>query len=532
MRQAWWVASWVAVLAVAVVMAWASLATTREFGVGLSNDSRSYIVAARSIAAGEMPADVNALGVSRIQTHFPPGYGALLAATGRETRVAARYVNALLLIASTLTCAAIIALATRSPGRTTLAASLFAFAAGTSESHLFLWSEPPFQLFMLATMLFLGLHLKTSARRWLVLAALAACAAFMTRLAGVVVIGSGLIALWIGSTSRPRRERLIDLATFGILAAAPTFAWLLYVSSGTGTVASRTIAYVPVPLAKIENALDVLSEWILYRWQADRLRSMAALLTIELILWMLWRTGRTLHLRRRDVRAEPLSPWAVMPFVYLLAYPLFLAISISWIDEATPLDRRILYPMHVAAIVLLCLLIPLASIWLRAIAVGLVALQAASAHEYLQTSRAIGLGYASRKWHRSPALRFIRGLPADAKIMSNNALLVDLAADRRTVQLPSVDTAAAATRPALATSAMNRLNWQLKGGAYYIRLLDPPGSVNRHVTQPQLESFLHVRRLKKYRDGSIYFVEPRVSATTAPTTGPTTPSVTTASSTR
>lgn len=497
-----------ALVVIAALVAFSTLRATRTNGIGLSNDSRSYLVAARSITEGGGPVERSAMGLVRPQTHFPPGYPAILALAGGEPRMTTRYLNACLLFASTLLCAGLIFCATQSYGRALLAGSLFACAAGTVESHVFLWSEPPFQLLMLATILFIGLHLRRPSRAWLLLAAVAASAAFMTRLAGVVVVGSAVLSLWIAASGRSHKVLLAESIAFLVIATAPMVTWMAWVSSGTGQMASRTVAYVPVPPNKLTGALDTLSEWLIYHAQPPRLVAMATLLVFELIAWMIWRAGRAILRRRQSVESEESATWLIMPLVYLLAYPMFLAISVPLIDSATPLDRRILYPMHVASILLFCQLVPLGAIWLRGAVVALVGLQAFSGVQFFREARRIGLGYARASFTRSPTIRFVRTLPPNARILSNDFVTIELAGHHDALQLPWIDQKAAATRPSVVRSATARLPWQFASGGYYVRLVrDGEGSPNQ-LSQAQLESCLKLRRIKKYRDGVVYAIQP------------------------
>jgi hypothetical protein len=132
--------------------------------------------------------------------------------------------------------------------------------------------------------------------------------------------------------------------------------------------------------------------------------------------------------------------------VFALIYPLFLIASLTFVDASTPLDDRILSPLLVASLAL----VVLASgdvlgrgrgpRWLRAgiglAAVGFLALTLYRGGGAVLALREDGQGYAARAWQDSELIRWVRELPEEVSIYSNELDAVYLRAGRQAFQVP------------------------------------------------------------------------------------------------
>lgn len=488
-----------------------SLFITRT-GTGLSRDARSYLQLSRFIAATGIPGHVDENGnVTGVETHFPPGYPYLLSVAGRvmgdSALSAARYVDALLLAGSITLAAAIAWSGTRSPARGVAAAVLFSAAVGTCHTHLSVSSEPPFGFLMLAALFALTLHDRRGGWRWLILAAAVAGIGVLVRYAGMALVLAGSVAL----VSRPRpiawRRRILQAVVFAAIAALPILGWIAWYTLHTGNaLAARPgVTWNATGSDRLLTALGAIGEWIAYEFYSTPLRFTLGGIALLSIIALV-----TLALRRlRSTDAAGLAA----PLAYVVVYPLFLLFSVSFVDAATPFDRRILYPLHVSCVLLLVMALPQRR-WANCLLVVFVLTQALSAAVWLRTARELQLGYNSLTWQREPAIVFLRSLPRNATIVTDNTEVVELAAGRSSIALPRVDTLADPGDRDAHRLAMAELRTRVPDGAYLILINRNKGS-RRYTPLSRLAKAFALRPAGDFPTGPAFIIErPELRPTT------------------
>jgi len=127
--------------------------------------------------------------------------------------------------------------------------------------------------------------------------------------------------------------------------------------------------------------------------------------------------------------------------LYLFAYLASIVASMTMFDAATKFKLRILSPVFVC----LLILVVYAGIWLRKRNRGVVIaftiiLLGFSLYEQNNTVAALskgGIGYASFQWYDSEAMAFLRELPGDVMIFTNQPGAVYLYTGRGAYVLPS-----------------------------------------------------------------------------------------------
>jgi hypothetical protein len=126
--------------------------------------------------------------------------------------------------------------------------------------------------------------------------------------------------------------------------------------------------------------------------------------------------------------------------LFIFAYLASIVASMTMFDAATKFKLRILAPAYVGLFILLVY----AGIWLRkrnralVIVLTLVVLGFSMYKQFItfdQWSRS-GLGYASFQWYDSQAMAYLRNLPADIRIYTNEPGAVYLNVGRGAVILP------------------------------------------------------------------------------------------------
>jgi hypothetical protein len=121
------------------------------------------------------------------------------------------------------------------------------------------------------------------------------------------------------------------------------------------------------------------------------------------------------------------SPLMRISLLFLVMYPLFLVVSISFADYTTPLSYRIMLPEFVLAFPLLFASVckirgRLPVLANRALGIACLALFAAyavRAGDLFWKIHSVGLGYSSARWKNSKILSFIRRLPPNTTVYTN-----------------------------------------------------------------------------------------------------------------
>src|SRR5439155_11104528 len=127
-------------------------------------------------------------------------------------------------------------------------------------------------------------------------------------------------------------------------------------------------------------------------------------------------------------------------WTFAAIYLAFLLFSITFVDAYTPLDHRILAPLHIVFIVLIVsALLPSESIAkvrsvrncvTLALCAAFLIFQAQVAARWIRAAPDKWLGYANTSWKRSPLVAYVAKLPPQTLLYSNGVDVLYLLADR------------------------------------------------------------------------------------------------------
>lgn len=279
--------------------------------LGISPDSRSYLAAAESVAAGGgFYAEVVGRGISGIMVHWPPLYPALLVVFRLVTLGSliegAALVNFL--------AAALLFWQMYRQQVGGVAVLLILLSPAFLTVYGMVWTESLFLVFVAVFLTYATRYWQqpgTQSVRWMILAAMLAS---LTRYIGVTVIGTGLVLVLA-------RRRYQHLAWFALLSFLPLVVWLGRNYRLTGTLMG---ARNPSPYTLGDNLVVTIIGLLL-------MLSPAVMLII--LLW---------HRIRR-------APWRVdllPPLLFAGFYLLFLVGS-STLVHYDPINLRLLSPVLV-----------------------------------------------------------------------------------------------------------------------------------------------------------------------------------------
>lgn len=424
-------------IAIALVGAVRLLFATSVWGIGIDSDGVVFLSGAQNLLRGK---GLQALldGTLAPLTHFPPLYPLLLAAvktTDLTSLAGARWLNICLFAANiTLLGAVTQAYTPHARWLAVMVAGLLALSPDMILIHIVALTEP---IFLFTT--FLGLfaltkHLERPTWPRLLLAASATSLAFLARYPGIVCVLTGAIALLLWShTSYSKRIR--DTALFLCISCLPMAMWVLRNALVAGTATNRTIVVHPLTTGHIQSFFYTLSTWLLPYSRLYPLDPGIRILLMAVIGSTIVSVYRWLS--RNTQNTEDVFEWLRRPIHQPLAvlgtfvgiYIGFVAFSISLFDLSTPLDHRILLPVHIAVVMLVACALHyalhsleqktkphyvFASLWGILMLLSLI-----SSQEFLHTFHTYGWGYSGKAWQKSAIIAEIRTLPVETRIYTN-----------------------------------------------------------------------------------------------------------------
>ncbi len=425
-------------------------------GAGASPDSAVYLGAARGLIAGEglVVPDPESGRLAPL-AHFPPLYPALLAAgglAGGDPWRAARWISALLFGANAMLVGLAVRRASGSAACAALAAAIALFSVDLLYVHVHAWSEPLAIGLGTGALLAAAHHAASGGRGSLLAAALLSALALLTRFAALPLVAAAALGiLWRGRGGV--RERGRRAALYAGLSLAPLALWLARSRAVAGTAANRELALHRVSAEHLESAAATAAGWVAVPGLPGSARPLL------LALALLGGAALVAGLARRDRRADPAERDRIS-LLWMLALTVacsaaFLAVSISLFDFDTPLDRRILAPLHVAAI---AFAVGAAGLLARGrgralgaalLAAGIVfaGLRAEGARRPLLRWHEEIPGYASRAWRDSRLVAEIADLPPARVVYTNDPWGVFLVTGRVVRSIPwTVDVTTARPR--------------------------------------------------------------------------------------
>jgi len=444
-------------------------------GLSLSDDSIAYVAGARSMLAGHGYREAW-LASNEPVTHFPPGFSSILAFLGLfglDPLRGTRFVNALLFGLNAGLLGILVWRMTPSLTAGLVIAALFVTNSEMLQVHAAAMSEPLFIFLSLGAFWNFDLYFErppSSVGRgiagewwWLVTCGAFSGMAYLTRYAGLALVATFIFAITILRSTWRKRFTSIGIFLAGFLPFA--LGWFLRNRLVAENATNRTFAWHPILADNFTIGTRVFSEFFIpmESWrreifkQGGIVETMIAIVLGALLIWTLRRVWIYL------MRPKQASAWArggkesrevvsLTTGLYIFAYLASIVASMTMFDAATKFKLRILSPVFVGMLIMLVAF----GIWMRnkqrvLVVIATIILLGFSAYKQTitveQWARG-GLGYASFQWYDSQAMEYLRGLPDDTKIYTNEPAAVYLYTGRGAYVLPSrYDSAIAQERP-------------------------------------------------------------------------------------
>lgn len=494
------------------------LRTTPD-GLGLSDDSIAYIAGARSLAAGEGYREAW-LASNQPVTHFPPAFSSVLAFFGLfgvDPLRAARWVNALLFGLNAWLLGILGWRMTPSLTAGLVLAGLFVTSGEMFQVHAVTMSEPLFIFLSLLSFWMFDLYFERDHHwLWLIACGTFAGMAYLTRYAGLALVVTFIVALLILHTNW--KKKLVSIGIFLASAIPWALGWSIRNRLVAGNATNRAFAWHPLTSENINTGIRVFSEFFIpvERWrqaivkQPGIVEGLIILVLGAVLVWVVVTAWKYL--------SKPLTPnpsslvkGEVISFttgLYIFAYLASIIASMLMFDAATKFKLRILAPVFVSLFILLVVF----GIWLRSkrrevVILATVLLLGISMYKQTITTNTwakSGLGYASFQWYDSKAMAFLRELPDDVMIYTNEPGAVYLYTGRGAYVLPDRFDSATAQERANFEQGVTSMQANINSGKAVLALFDDGDNVSEDV--PALTAGLYLAH--KSAGDSIYTAKP------------------------
>lgn len=491
-----------------------------RFGVDVEPDSAVYMTSGIRFARGEGVSMPNLIGAPRPMVWFPPvtpWMVALCEWSGMDIRKSFGVFNA---VAWGILIGWVGWLAWRVAGRRPVVGVLAAGAILTSSSicavHGYLYSEPPFFLCLLGGLAALAAWWERPCFQWVVAAGICIGLGLLTRYVGLTLVMLGGLALLV----RPGinlRQRMVDLAGFGVLSAGPMYGWHLWMKIGRSALsAERALEWHPITGAQMNEGIASLAWLVVPMREADSLWAtrtllglMIAAVAVAIWGWLGRRDGRT-------PRAKLLSlpPLVGLSTGFIGIYLAFLVVSISIADACTPLDWRILSIIVPPGVLVLAYLAKVA-VAERFGKIG------CAVGGLMAIALLVNLGHSTFVYdvcrervcwmpgETSPVLEALRAVPAQAVVFSNAPCELYMALRRKTEDLPLLppgdgDPLREAQGFESKIAAMQ--NGMAPGGGWVVYWRGLEGDAP--IPFEKLQALLPVIETKRFKDGALLHIAP------------------------
>lgn len=450
----WEVAFWV-ILGVLGIASIFLMRYLTPFGMGLVNDSTAYIGGARSMLAGHGYSQLKGNWTYEPITHFPPLLSIILVFfgfLGLEAIRAIRLVNILLFAVNTILTALAVRKLTGSRSFAIVGAIFFMCSSPFLSVHSFALSEPLFLCLFYMTLLLLTnylqstSHLQEKSKSWLWLAGagLFTSLAYLTRYVGVSLYATSLLALLVFNNSWSRRIK--DILIFLAFSLPGTAAWSLRNILVSGNAANRPISWHPISPEKWFEGLRNFWGWLLpdiFNLVDTHLLFLGIMLVIILVTIAIIVGFYIIRYLRHKILSNSHQIAMVIFTVQGLVYLTMLIIAMSFFDDKTIFEHRMLAPFYVSTLILIisCLA------WLNnrphiiekvtsvILILALLGTFIKDGIDISKTLHSTGQGYASGRWRNSETIEAVKDLP-QIKIFSNKITALYILADRPGYVIP------------------------------------------------------------------------------------------------
>jgi len=417
--------------------------STSKYGPGISTDSTAYMYAAKSLLAGR---GFIYFGYETPFIQWPPLFSTVLAmigAMGVDMAAAARYLNSVVFGSAIVISGLWLIRHTKSYAVVFFGTMAVALAVPLLYVSRFAWSEPLFVLFILLCLFELERFAGTQKLSGLLLAAIFSAMACLTRYAGITVVLTGLLVLFL--QNKRLIIKMLDMLVFGFISSLPVSIWIArnYILSST-LIGARTPSQYTL-IQNVKFTLNTFASWFIPdrvtggAFGANASTILKILVIAVLFVTLVWSTviivksahGSFTYTGLLKPSKNYLSQIILLPG-FVMIYTCYLIASSTSVAFDT-IDNRLLAPVCIPLLLLVFLsadrmgqlldkrfsrnafsiiIAGIMGIWL------LLPLSAALADVRNSAQNGAGV-FSTTLWHESQLIAYLEENPPDGLLYSN-----------------------------------------------------------------------------------------------------------------
>lgn len=398
---------------------------TSLYGPALSTDSVAYVSAARSLASGHGYFLYDGAPLLLWGPLLPTVLAAPML-VGFDPVDTARFLNALTFAATIYMTGLFVLASGKKFVMVLLAVALVMLSHTLIQISTYVWSEPPFVLFVLLALWAAKGYLEGAPdkRGPLYVAAIFTALACITRYAGISLVLAVALLLLL-DTRLTLFRRVLNITAFGAISTAPLVIWLARNFITSGTTTGMRLGPKDSLLGNIGQTIDTFTGWFVPVTVAPGIRLMlvGSYLTVLFAVGYFALRG---NIRLKGLIAKP-GPLAAFFIVYLV----FTVVTASL--SAVDLGDRLYSPVYVPFVILALsslatvpdlvrgpLMQKLFAFLLIGGLIWWLALSFGRTLTLAQKDHSVGAGgYSTVAWHKSPMIAYLRQHPLDGPIYGN-----------------------------------------------------------------------------------------------------------------
>jgi len=339
------------VIVIAAVNLREFLWTTQKTGVFVRTDSVAYLWSADNLIKGYGIGRLDGGGNFVPYIHWPPLYPIALAGIslmGFSGLEAARWFAAVCIVLSTILIGLIAGRVTRNSGWYAL--SILLILSNSSyffETNYYAMSEPLYIVMSLSALLLLDCYLTKTKNIYLILASLFIGFTLITRYVGISLLVACMLFLII--QGKAWRQKIVDIASMGIIALLPLGIWLIRNFRLTGIAANRTISIYSISADEWTRAGNEIASWLGSVLNATPIGILKPLV----ILFLAFVIGLLYFRFIPQIQNSYNFRFSGLVAVYSVSYAVFVILARVMFDPDIPIyEVRIQYPLLIGGLIL------------------------------------------------------------------------------------------------------------------------------------------------------------------------------------
>lgn len=463
----------------------------QPYHLGFTPDSIAYLEVANNFEAGNGITNIN----GQIVKHWPPLYSLLLALISKITTTGFIYAGVILQMILFYVFILINSLLLRElkvSFKLIIFSGILLIVSQLSINFIYFLSEGLFLVLLLASFFFFIKYINTKKSIYLFTTAIFCGLFFLTRYAGIAFIGGFLFFILFIQKGK-LIFKLKNIFLFLGLMVFVISPWLLYQIAFDENTGGRKLAIHIIPFSKILDFFITVSYWFLGS-------TLARFLFIGLLVIYVFKTlNSKFQFQYFLIKIyKNYQKVVLLSVLFILIYPFFLIVSISFYDSYTPMDNRILSPLF--PIVLLLIIFFLQTLKEHR---QILLLTSTMLFLFLSFSSSVvstyrnhyknGGGYAKRTWVTSKTIEYLKKDNSNMTTYTNGIEITKLHAQKDLCLLPRLSK----------DLLIEKMKIEVCAGEAQIVYLDEVNWRNYLLSEKELRELFEFENFVRFEDGFI-----------------------------